>query len=455
MTTLLDRLLPPAIDDAVLPARVRDEIRREQQRGDILMGAVQATLCVVLAILYAFARKTYPPDAPFTPVPWALAAYAAFTAFRLAEALRRRLPAWLHIVSAVVDIALLVGLIWSFHIQYMQVPAFYLKAPTLLYLFVFIAIRALRFDARYVLLTGALAAAGWLALVLYAVSAGHGATPVTRDFVAYMTGALVLWGAEVDKIVSLLLVTLLLAVAITRARRLLLRAVAEGEAARDLKRFFSADVAARITGSERTLQPGEGEMREAATLFLDLRGFTKLSHSLDPNALVQLLTEYQSRFVPVIRRHGGSIDKFLGDGIMASFGAVEPSAACAADAVRAVEELAATADAWRVERGTRGLPAVDVGMGLAVGPTLVGVVGEANRLEYTVIGEAVNLAAKLEKHTKVSGASALTTRSVAEMAERQGHDLAKWTLVLAANRVPGVRESLDLVGLPRRAVGEM
>jgi adenylate cyclase len=446
-TGLLARLLPAPVDDRALPERVRQEIRAEQQRGDVLVGAVQAVVCAIFALLYLFARKTYPADAPFNPVPWALAAYGAFTALRLAAARRDRLPGWFQLLSIVVDMALLLGLIWSFHLQYRQVPAFYLKAPTVLYLFIFIALRALRFDARYVLVAGAVAAVGWLGLVAYAATNDPTGMPVTRDYVAYMTSPLILWGAEIDKIVSILLVTALLAVAITRAQRMLHRAVADGEAARDLKRFFAPDVAARITGADRQVRPGEGEIRDAATMFIDLRGFTSLSRQLDANGLVALLAEYQALIVPVIQRHGGSIDKFLGDGIMASFGATRPSAAYAADALRCVEDIVAVAHLWRETRLARGLPGAEIGVAVAGGPVLFGAVGDESRLEYTVIGDAVNLAAKLEKHTKVEGARALTTADTFERARAQGYQPRRRHDVRPFARVAGVDHPLTLVAL--------
>ena len=81
-------------------------------------------------------------------MPYALAAYFGFTVLRLGLAYRGRLPGWLLSLSVVIDMALLMGLIWSFHLQYHQPPSFYLKAPTLLYVFIFIALRALRFEAR-------------------------------------------------------------------------------------------------------------------------------------------------------------------------------------------------------------------------------------------------------------------------------------------------------------------
>jgi adenylate cyclase len=431
----------------LLPDRVQREVGAEQHRADILIGVVQALLCVLFATLYVVAPKTQPAGASFAPVPWALTAYSIFTAFRLSLALRRPLPNWLQILSIVFDFSLLLGLIWSFHLQYEQVPAFYLKAPTLLYVFIFIALRALRFDVWHIMVAGGCAALGWLALVIYAAHFGPDPMPVTRDYVAYMTSPVILWGAEIDKIISILLVTLIVAAAIGRSRNLLLRAVAEGQAARDLKRFFAPDVASRITTADHAIRPGQGERREAAILFVDIRGFTDLSHRLDADALIALLAEYQSRMVPVIQQHGGSIDKFVGDGILASFGAVKPSASYAADAFRAAEELVSEAGSWSADRAARGLEPVRTGVGLASGVVLFGAVGDDTRLEYTVIGEPVNLAAKLEKQTKAAGEQALALATTHNLAIHQGYQPKATVRVRYGMSVTGVDMPLDVVAL--------
>jgi adenylate cyclase len=432
---------------AALPERVRRAILTEQQDSEIVISWVQMAVVATFAALYTFSRKTFMSDAPFAPVPWALAAYFAFTLLRLILAYRRALPGWFLSVSVVIDMALLMVTIWSFHLQYQQAPAFYLKAPTLLYVFIFIALRALRSEAGYVMLAGGVAAAGWLALVLYAAAFDPGGMPTTRNYVDYMTSAMILWGAEFDKIVSILMVTAVLSVALIRARRTLVRAVAEGAAASDLKRFFAPDIARRITGADERVRPGEGEIRDAATLFVDMRGFTRIASGLPPNALIALLAEYQARLVPVIQRHGGSIDKFLGDGIMASFGAARTSESFAADALRAVDDLLSEADAWRASREAAGLPAPRIGAAVAVGAVLFGAVGDETRLEYTVIGDAVNLAAKLEKHTKSARVRALATEHAFSLACAQGYAAAPDRSRLPQSRVAGVAEAVDLVVL--------
>jgi adenylate cyclase len=173
--------------------------------------------------------------------------------------------------------------------------------------------------------------------------------------------------------------------------------------------------------------------------------------ALVPRGVFGLLGAYQRLVVPIVRRHGGSVDKFLGDGILASFGAVVPDEAYAARALRAVDEIVAAVDGWRAARRRSGLAAPDVGAGLATGEIVFGIVGDGRRLEYTVIGDAVNLAAKLEKHNKAQNTRALATRQAYESARRQGYDGAKPLCMSAA--VGGVAGTMDLAVLAARSEG--
>jgi adenylate cyclase len=437
MRALIVDVFSHGIGQKKIPERVRREIRAEQHRGDILMSVVQLVLCAIFVALYTLSRSTSPADAPFMPVPWALAAYAGFSIAKFHLACRGPIPAPLQVASILADMALLLGLIWSFHIQYGQAAAFYLKAPTLLYVFIFIALRSLRMEARYVVVAGAAAATGWLVLVAYAAMAGEGEMAVTRDFVVYMTSSTILWGAEIDKVVSIALVTGVIALSIVRARRILHRSVTESAAARDLRRFFDPSVASRITGAEARLQPGHGERRDATMMFVDMRGFSALSRTVEPDTLVQILTDYQASLVPAIRAHGGDIDKFLGDGIMASFGASSPSSSHAADALRAADALVAAADAWLARMRREGTPVAGIGIGIASGSVVFGCIGDGARLEYTVIGEATNLAARLEKATKTLAVPAIVFAPTFDLALAQGY----------ASRVPAPpRRQVTLAG---------
>jgi adenylate cyclase len=455
-----DLLLGAPLPDRV-PERVVKAIQREQDQSEVLVSIIQLIAIGSFGVLYALTPKGFGPDVDFEPVPITLAVYAMFTLVRLWLALQRQLPRWFIAMSVVVDIAVLMITIWSFHLQYEAPPALYLKAATLMYVFILIALRTLRFEPVMVILTGISAGLGWLILVAYAVVheqtcgsmeimealAGADSCGFTHMFSEYTTSYKILLGAEVDKIVSIMMVTVILAIALVRARKLLIRATAEHQAAADLSRFFAPEIAGRIRDTDAEIEPGDAELREAAIMMTDLRGFTPLTEQLSPKEVMTLLSEYQSRVVAAISAEGGSVDKFMGDGILASFGAAAPSDKPAAQALRAAEAILKETRQWQRWRETADLPAPAVGLALTTGTVMFGAIGDASRLEYTVIGDPVNLAAKLEKHTKEEKVRALCTLSAYDMALAQGYQPSVECEQRHARKVDGVQTELDLVVL--------
>ena len=432
--------------DDRLPERVRASIHEREVSSEILIGWVQLAVVISWTVLYTISPKTFTEEAEFAPIPWVLSAYFAFTLLRLYLAYRRFLPRWFLALSVVSDMALLLVTIWSFHLQYMQPASFYLKAPTLLYVFIFIALRSLRFEVGYVILAGGVGALGWLAMVAYAIGVDPVDTMITRDYVQYLTSNSVLLGAEFDKVISILMVTAILATSLIRARQLLVRAVTEGMAAEDLSRFFAPDVARRITDSETEIAAGRGEFRDATIVYVDIRDFTRLSASLPPDRVMGLLASYEAVVVPIVQRHDGDIDKFLGDGIMATFGATRPDDKHAAKALDAVMEIIVETRRWTEARAASGDPMLRVCAAASAGTILFGAVGDGTRLEYTVIGAAVNLSAKLEKHTKIEHVRALCDLATFDLARAQGSAL-EIVERRDARAVPGVDEPLDLIVL--------
>jgi adenylate cyclase len=349
-------------------------------------------------------------------VPIALALYGGFVVWRLNRAYASSLSPPILSLSAIADVAVLMLLIWSFTLQYDLPAALYLKGPTLFYAFILIALRALRFDAGHVLLTGGLAIAGWIILVAIAASGA----PTTSDYPTYMTSLSVLWGAEAEKLVALLGVTVVLALAVSRSRALLVRTSVEETAARDLSRFLDAGAAKRVRSSDRALKAGDGELKPMAIMFLDLRGFSTAAATLPPAQVIALLQEYQSRFVPIVEAAGGSVDKYLGDGILVSFGGGDRTGSEAADAFSIVPALIQASDDWATERARVGAAPLGVAVAITHGEVVHGVIGHDDRLEFTVIGDAVNLAAKLEKHAKLENARVIATSEALTAAREQG-----------------------------------
>jgi adenylate cyclase len=379
-----------------LPARVRETIEAQQDESEILIGWVQLAVVSAFGVLYILAPKTFSEDAAFAPVPWALSVYLLFTVIRLLLAHARRLPHWFVYSSIIVDMSLLLGLIWSFHIQYQQPASFYLKVPTLLYVFIFIALRALRFEVRYVLLSGLAAAFGWLCMVWYVISVDPNDPMITKDYVQYMTSNSVLLGAEFDKVISILMVTLILAAAIARGRNLLIRSVAEGVTARDLSKFVPTEVVKQVTSSEHGIRAGDGEVREATILFTDLEGFTAISESLTPVQLITTLNEYFAAVTEPIERNGGVVNQFQGDAILATFNLPERLENHAGRAIKAALEIQTVLADKRFGDGIALRARVGINTGIVVG----GLVGTGERLGYTVHGDEVNLAARLEQLNK-------------------------------------------------------
>ena len=396
--------------DQQLPDRVRAAIQRQQALSEVIIGWIQLGVVVTFCILYTLAPKTFSEDAAFEPVPWVLACYLAFTLLRLVLAHRRSLPDWFLYISVVIDMTLLMVLIWSFHLQYKQPPSFYLKAPTLLYVFIFIALRALRFEARFVIAAGVTAAIGWLLMVWYVIS--NDSMEITRDYVKYMTSNSILLGAEFDKVITILMVTIILAIALYRARNLLIESVIESTTARDLSRFVPSEVVKQVQTSADGVTAGQGELKQTTILFGDLEGFTSLSEELSPTDLINTLNEYFTAVVEPIERYGGVVTQFQGDAILASFNQPKADNDHAANAVRAAIDIQKILHARTFGEGLRLRSRIGINSGVVVG----GLVGTRDRLGYTVHGDDVNLAARLEQLNKDYGTSIIVSASTRELA---------------------------------------
>ena len=434
---------PPA---SRLPARVQAEIHRQEIASERLISWVQLAIVLFFSTLYSIAPRAE-GGSGFNFVPLALGGYFLFTVLRLGLAYRTELPEWYQFLSILVDMSLLVGLIFSFHIQYDQHPTFYLKAPTLMYVFIFIALRALRFDPRFVLAAGFVAVAGWLGLVGYAVFSDMSGMRVTRNYVDYLTGNTILIGAELDKTIVILTVTGVLGAALYRGRVMLFDAIRDHAAASDLRRFFAPEVADSITGADAELQAGHGDTRTASVLYIDIRSFTKTAATLKPEVVMAVLAVYQRLALAVIQEEGGRVDKFLGDGILATFGAVRPSETHAADALRAATRLVDTIDQGQSLFSEAGWPGMlKVGVAVSSGPLIVGTVGSGDRLEFTVIGNTVNRAAKLEDANKAEGTTALTDQATLDLAVSQGFS-GQPVELRPGRQVAGVSAPMSLVVL--------
>jgi adenylate cyclase len=179
---------------------------------------------------------------------------------------------------------------------------------------------------------------------------------------------------------------------------------AKRKARESFSRFLAPAIVDEVLGREGSLQLG-GEKRELTALFADIRGFTTISERLDPPRLLELLNQYLTPMTDIIvSRHQGTLDKYMGDAIMAFWGAPQPQPDHALRACRAALDM--LDDLERLRRGWHqaGLPDIDIGIGLNTGAMSVGFVGSQDRFyNYTILGDAVNLASRLEGANKFYG----------------------------------------------------
>ena len=178
-------------------------------------------------------------------------------------------------------------------------------------------------------------------------------------------------------------------------------------------RFLDPRVVQTLVDAGELSRDSKPQAREITILFSDIRGFTSLSETRSPEQVVDLLNRYFTRQVEVIFRNGGTLDKFIGDAVMAFWNAPADTPGHAEKAVAAAIEMTQALDDFKreLQAGNEGLGDFDVGIGLHTGPAVVGFLGSDTRMEYTAIGDTVNLGSRIESATKgvarvlVSGAT--------------------------------------------------
>jgi adenylate cyclase len=208
-----------------------------------------------------------------------------------------------------------------------------------------------------------------------------------------------------------------------------------------MSRYMSKEVADQLL-SAGELELG-GKEQKVTVMFTDIRGFTSIAEVLGPRETVSLLNDYFTEMVDVIFKNGGILDKYIGDGIMALFGSPFVGANDADNALAAADEMMGRLAELNVRRAAAGEAALAIGIGFSTGPTVIGNIGSVRRMEYTVVGDTVNLASRLEGASKQYGAriilSEMTVRELRGPATLRELDLIR---VKGKDRPVAVYESL-------------
>ncbi|MEO1104980.1 MAG: adenylate/guanylate cyclase domain-containing protein, partial [Pseudomonadota bacterium] len=167
----------------------------------------------------------------------------------------------------------------------------------------------------------------------------------------------------------------------------------------------------------------QGHRQRVAVLFVDVRGFSQRAEGLSPEAVSAFLSTYRAALRAAADAHRGVIDKFVGDGAMIVFGIPEPGKRDAADALACARSILARVATWSAALEERGETPVSVGVGLHIGEAFVGAIGDDTRLEFTVVGDVVNIASRMEEATKTVGAPLVAT---AEFLAAAGERTRAW-----------------------------
>ena len=249
------------------------------------------------------------------------------------------------------------------------------------------------------------------------------------------------------RVAMLGLASAVLVVAAGRTKLLLLRSITEAQNAANLTRYLPAQLAPRLAaGGLDELR--RGRWQQAGVLFIDLRGFTRLSQGMTAAELAEFATEYRRRITDVAQQTGGIVDKFMGDAAMIVFEEGDDPAAAARACIDCAFRLRAAIADWSQAREAAGAAPLRAGIGLHWGSVFGGVVGTPDRLEFSVFGDTVNAAARLEQETKRLGADILASRDILALAG-QDSDGAPWDIAAETElrgrdgllRLRGVRRS--------------
>lgn len=334
-------------------------------------------------------------------------------------------------------------------------PQINLRIPNFLYLGVFLVGMALSYSPALVVWTGIASIVAWSAGFLWVatlpdsiisssreIDYGLSSAHIISNFLNPRTVSVTIWS---NQVVFLVLVTLILALAVWRSRRLVRRqAAAEAERAA-LSRYFSPNIVRELSTSGRALD--RPAVQPAAVLFADMVGFTAISERLPSEALVALLREFHGRLARVVFAHDGTVDKYIGDAIMVHFGTPRPRHDDPARALACAAAMIAEVRRWNVEREAAGEVPIAIGIGVHYGEVLVGNIGDARRLEYAVLGDTVNVASRLERLTRETGALLVVSDELVRAARGCGMEPSGLLAGLCQDRTRTVRGRREPVSI--------
>ncbi len=330
------------------------------------------------------------------------------------------------------------------------------------YFFVLLAGASACYDPRRVLWAGLSAAGAWT-LGFFWLTTDPDAKTV---FDIEPTASLADWMAItqdpyfvdfnrlVESLIIISIVTCILAVVAHRARRLVRGQIRSTQERANLARYFAPAVVEELASHDTPFDAVRAQ--SAAVLFADVVGFTKMAQGEPPERIIGFLRALHQRLEQAIFEQDGTLDKYMGDGVMATFGTPAPGPNDACRAIAAARAIQAANAEWNRARADAGYEPALISVGVHYGPVVTGDIGSERRLEFATIGDAVNLASRLESATRRLDASVVVSTDIARQAAAEDPGWAE-TLLAGFETVPAVdipgHSSVDVMRLPRQEPG--
>ncbi|MEM6464031.1 MAG: adenylate/guanylate cyclase domain-containing protein [Pseudomonadota bacterium] len=304
-------------------------------------------------------------------------------------------------------------------------PHFTLRYGGFVYFFVLLAGLAYLYRPGLVLWGGIAGAISWAAGIFLLVShpgvVTRPAGNTMADLLALQSNPLFVdIDARIQEAMVLLITASLLALAVNRARSIALRQANLASEKTNLARYFPRKTVELLaTKSAPLSKPRE---HKAAVLFADLVAFTSWAEERPPQEIISVLRQIHGRLAETVFRHEGTIDKFIGDGVMATFGTPEPTPRDAVNALKAAVEMADEFDAWKRTPAGQAVRPLDLAIGVHYGPIVIGDVGSHRRMEFAVLGDTVNVASRLEQANREIGSRCIISGDLVDAAMAESPD---------------------------------
>ena len=418
---------------------------REERRG--LMVAAAARSAAVVFILAWLAMASLDRGLAYA---WVLCSAAFFLVTGLAQLwlyyLGRALRLAAYLLILVDSLALAaVLLLPNPYLTPPVPPAIPLRYATFMYFFLMLMQAAFSFRPLLLLWTGLCGVGAWTAGFLWIVTrpgtiigAPAGASFIGTPAVYFNPNFVSVLKYE-NEIIVFLLVSAGLALLVRRSRTLVAERATAERARGNLARYFSPKVVDTL--AERDEPLGRVRRQAVGVLFADLVGFTSMAEEMTPEEVMTLLRDFHGRMEEEVFRHGGCLEKFIGDALLATFGVPDTGRRDATDALACARGMLAALTAWNLEREATGLRPLQIGLGLHYGPVVAGDIGSRRSMAFATVGDTTNVTSRLQSLTRELGVRIVASEALVATVEREAADPA--LLLGLTSRGPTVLRGRD------------